>query len=218
MRIGLKITFLSDWQVGSGLGDGHRADSCLVRDDQGLPFLPGRAVKGALREGAHRLGFCRADLAKAEALIFGSHCQTQDGAKSFNQPGRLTVSQGRLPGDIIDVILAADPGQRRLLVGDLTTIRVQTAIEKGTAKGGSLRSLECGLAGLFFQSQLRVDDLSDLPGESWLRQYFQAVCAMVKSLGANRSRGLGRCRLEIDGSVANVSLPQALDLTLRGGI
>ena len=52
MRSKLTVTFLSDWQISSGIGDGYLADSMLVRNDKGLPYIPGRALKGALREGA----------------------------------------------------------------------------------------------------------------------------------------------------------------------
>lgn len=34
------------------MGDGFLSDSMLVRDSNGIIYIPGRAVKGALREGA----------------------------------------------------------------------------------------------------------------------------------------------------------------------
>lgn len=40
---------LSYWQAGSGLGEDASADSVVARDDCGLPLLPGRTVKGLLR-------------------------------------------------------------------------------------------------------------------------------------------------------------------------
>lgn len=52
MRKEFILTFLSDWHIASGLGNAAIADSVLHKDINGLPCISGRAVKGALREGA----------------------------------------------------------------------------------------------------------------------------------------------------------------------
>lgn len=52
MKLHIKINFLSDYMISSGMGDGFLSDSMLVRDSNGIIYIPGRAVKGALREGA----------------------------------------------------------------------------------------------------------------------------------------------------------------------
>ena len=44
MRSKLTVTFLSDWQISSGIGDGYLADSRLVRNDKGLPYIPGSSA------------------------------------------------------------------------------------------------------------------------------------------------------------------------------
>uniref|UniRef100_UPI00402ABD69 RAMP superfamily CRISPR-associated protein n=1 Tax=Succinivibrio sp. TaxID=2053619 RepID=UPI00402ABD69 len=52
------IKFLSEWQVSSGIGDGYLADNKISRDSDGVPYIPGRAVKGARRDRANLLGRC----------------------------------------------------------------------------------------------------------------------------------------------------------------
>jgi CRISPR-associated protein Csx10 len=214
MDSNISITFVSDWLVGSGLGDGHLADACLVRDSNGLLFLPGRAIKGALREAAHRLGYCREDLKKAETDIFGGHCQPQkaeEAAASFNRPGILRVGNGRLPENIERLLLAEkDLEKRRRFVSDLTVRRTQTAIDEGgVAKEGSLRTIECGLSGLTFMAGLSLDAASMGLEEEWLKTYLAALCAMVKGLGGHRARGLGYCRV-----VSEYSPPSDLPVKL----
>lgn len=83
------IKFLSEWQVSSGIGDGYLADNKISRDSDGFPYIPGRAVKGALREGANLLARCegRDDLKKVNEIIFGTASQDD----KVNQAGIIRV-------------------------------------------------------------------------------------------------------------------------------
>lgn len=202
----ISITFLSDWHVGSGLGSGPAADSILCRDIDGLPILPGRAIKGALREGAWRLGMCRDDLASVINFLWGS-----DSAERLdNTPARIRVGLGRLPEDIEAWLLARDREKRDLYVEDMTILRAQTALDKNKmVVPHSLRSMECGIAGLCFTTNVVMDapDLED----SWLDAYLAAVCGAVKSMGAERARGMGLCRIEPLGGSGALTLPPPLN-------
>ena len=202
METSITITFLSDWHISSGLGDGYRADAVLVRDADGFPYIPGRAVKGALREGARRLGLCRVDLARAENFFWGTR---QDSVDS-NESGRLRVSAAKLP-EVLREQCAFDLPDRATIINDLTIIRSQTALtDKGVAKATSLRFIECGIAGLELTAQLSVAAPKELTDE-WLSQYFAAVCAAVKSIGGNRSRGFGLCCVALAGQKGPTLLP-----------
>lgn len=198
----LRIDFASAWHVGSGLGDGQVADAILVRDHDGLPFLPGRAIKGALREGAWRLGQCRPDLRTAEDFLWGSRSVGVDS----NWPGRLAVSPAELPPELRQELLSHTPPIREDFVRDMTCLQSQTALTpRRTVLKHSLRTLECGIPGIRFEAVMQVD----APGAyfDWLRLYFQAVCAAVKSMGAHRARGLGACLIRFDGHDGAVGLP-----------
>jgi CRISPR-associated protein Csx10 len=223
METTIAITFYSEWFVGSGFGDGHVADSILTRDSQGLLFIPGRAIKGALREGARRLALVRADLAKIEAIIFGTHCQPEKSgnpAKSFNQPGFIRVGNGRLPREIEELLLTENPEDRRKFINDLTILKTQTALnEKGVAKTGSLRVIEVGIPGLVFSAEISLIAPKEIE-DTWLKLYLAAVCAMVKSLGGHRARGLGKCRVAFQdeqGVQEKTVLPPVLDFKGIGG-
>ena len=203
MRKHYTITFTSDWHVGSGLGDSHRADAVLARDAYGLPLLGGRAVKGALREGARRLRLCRDDLRVCESLFFG----VNSAERVSNTPGRIRVSAASLPEHIRHLVLAASGQDRVDLLRDMTILRSQTALEKGSAKAGTLRTLECGIALMSFHGHLDVDLHGLNISEDWASGYLHAVCAAVKSMGGNRSRGFGSCRIRLEDQPDMVDLP-----------
>ena len=49
MRIDYSIEFFSYWHCGSGLAAGADVDELAIKDGDGLPYVPGRTVKGLLR-------------------------------------------------------------------------------------------------------------------------------------------------------------------------
>lgn len=210
---GLTIQFISDWHIGSGLGDGAVADAALHRDANGIPCIPGTAVKGALREGAWRFGLCSAAPACLPDFLFG----TASSKRVSNQPGIVTVSQGTLDSSLRNWL--ENQGEFREFITDMTVIRQQTRLDaRKMVVPHTLRSIECGIPGLTFTSAL----VAALPEEvhAWFRQYLGAICACVKSMGGYRSRGIGRCRLLPDGKNSAAMpgpAPQALLALLESG-
>ncbi len=55
MRIDYSIEFFSYWHCGSGLAAGADVDELAIKDGDGLPYVPGRTVKGLLRDAAESL-------------------------------------------------------------------------------------------------------------------------------------------------------------------
>lgn len=191
MEAELHISFVSDWHCGSGLGESHLADAVLNRDADGVPVIPGRAVKGALREGAWRLGALGGDYARALTLLFGSDSQFAD----EKHAGRLYVAPATLQEDIRAFLLSLSFEERGREISYMMVRRSRTALKDGVAEQGSLRTLECGIPGAVFSSRLTFDMSEE--NSAWILPYMAAVCAAVKSMGADRARGLGRCRLQL---------------------
>ena len=212
MRSKLTVTFLSDWQISSGIGDGYLADSMLVRNDKGLPYIPGRALKGALREGAWILSKSgRKDLKDALDLFFGTGKDNRKDNPKENHSGITYIRSAQLP-EALTSLLPEDRGACEGVISDLTCNRIQTALEDDQVKDGSLRSAECGIPGLVFESELEIDSTGLKVSDEWIKQYFTAVCAAVKSMGANRSRGLGNCEILINGEKPQkITLPKEVE-------
>lgn len=191
----LEIRFLSDWHVGSGLGDGAIADAVLTRDAYGIPVIPGTAIKGALREGAWRLALALPEYAALPDCLFG----TASSKRVSNQPGLLAFERGQLDGDLRKWLRSR--GDLKEFIQDMTLVRQQTRLDANKiVESGSLRSTEFGIPGLVFTSSVAAN----LPESvwPWLENYLAAICACVKSIGGYRSRGIGRCRIELAGAKA----------------
>lgn len=202
----LQIKFLSDWHIGSGLGDGAVADAVLNRDARGIPCVPGSAIKGAMREGAWRLASYQEELEPLPDFIFGTNSQ----ARVSNRPGILMVGQGKLDQALRQWLETRD--EFKEFVEDMTIIRKQTRLDaSGMVVPHTLRSIECGIPGLTFSASIAAA----LPEDShaWFAAYLGAICACVKSIGGYRSRGIGRCRL-LPGGKKGGELPGPMPASL----
>ena len=55
MDIKYSIKFHTDWHCGSGLAAGADVDALVVKDKDGLPFVPGKTLKGLVREAIEEM-------------------------------------------------------------------------------------------------------------------------------------------------------------------
>ena len=207
----LSISFISAWHIGSGLGNGAVADAVLTRDANGLPWLPGTAVKGALREASWRLALCdMAGLSWLSDFFFGKPGSDEE----QDRPGRLRLGSGTLAGGLAQWLASQDERERKSFVSDMTIVRQQTRLnDDRTVVPHSLRSVECGIPGISFTASLEA--LLEPDWEEWFGLYLTALCANVKSMGGYRSRGLGRCRMS---HALAASGPAAVPASLPPGL
>lgn len=179
MDIKYKIEFFSNWHCGSGLAAGADVDALVVKDTNGLPFVPGKTIKGLLREAADELNSDKALLNK----IFGK--SGEDG---------LSESKSKRIGDSFfgNAIL---PEGLSIISSNLTPHLYQTfsstRIDENTgiAKDNTLRKIEtvvpCTLEG----------DIINVPeGEVKL---LEEAMKCIKRMGTGRNRGYGRCKISI---------------------
>jgi len=63
MNIHYKIEFFTDWHCGSGLSSGADLDLLVIKDKDKLPFIPGKTIKGLVREAVEEIhGFQPSDI------------------------------------------------------------------------------------------------------------------------------------------------------------
>ncbi len=174
-----QIEFHSDWHCGSGLSSGAELDARVIRDADGLPFLPGRTVKGLLRDAVLVL-FPEQQKTEAFKRTFGISADKDDrvAAHTFFSNARMFAEERK-------AIL-----EEHGLLSHLFKAVSRTAIdEHGIALEHSLRRMEvvvpCQLEGeiLHVEAEM-VDVLAD-------------AMAYIKRLGTGRHRGLGRCTLSV---------------------
>lgn len=177
------IEFFSFWHCGSGLAAGADVDELVIRDEDGLPFVPGRTVKGLLRGAAVTLR--RMDPQRfSEAFIdevFGSSGD-EDGHR---QKGAASFTNATL--DERGAIIAEN------LQEGLYSAIASTAIgDDGIAKDHTLRKIEAVVPCTVHGKIYVLPEMSDS-----YRDNLKSCMAMVKRMGTGRSRGLGRCEFRI---------------------
>lgn len=209
MQRKIVIKFLSEWQISSGIGDGYLADNKISRDSDGFPCIPGRAVKGALREGANLLAGCegRDDLKKVNELVFG----TASDEDKVNQSGIIRVGEAHLDEGLASILNSIDDEAKQEALKDMISYRSETKLKEDKQVAiGSLRRLECGIPELELEADIEIENSQHL-SEKWLDSYLAAVCAAVKSIGGDRARGLGKCKISVKGLDQNkIELPEIL--------
>jgi hypothetical protein len=175
----LHIEVATYWHAGTGRGVSLQVDSLVRRDRRGLPILPGRTVKGLLRDAVRLAGVLGWVELNVEERLFGS----------ATSPGEILISPARLPRPTADLIAANE-----LFRAALFETIFSTAIDagSGTATPKSLRSIEVAVP-----LALDVALVGPDPSSGWLDPVRSSL-PLLRAVGSHRNRGLGRIgRLEL---------------------
>lgn len=181
----LKFDIRSDWHIGDGLDAGAYADAITLKDASGLPYLPGKSVKGLLRE-AFMLASENAWITRDSVdVLFGI-----EGDQGKSQQGLIEVSSATLPlGE--STFISQSPGMKSKLYRVVSS----TAIDhrSGVAKNTSLRSTEVTIpVTLYSEVTLRAtENTQDSKAAKDLADVIEQVCSLIFDLGAKRHRGFG---------------------------
>jgi hypothetical protein len=188
MTLHLSIDILSFWRVGTGKGVAGRLDAMCHRDELGFPILPGKNLRGLLRDAvaqAHALCWT----AVCPDALFGSRAGVHDDADDLPDatvPGVLRVGNAMLPS--IDMCVISENPER---IAQLFAVRRATAMvsDRGVAMPRSLRFEEVAVpVGL----HARLDPMGVMPAD-WQDALIVAA-PLIRAIGSGRTRGLGRCR------------------------
>lgn len=178
MDIKYKVCFHTDWHCGSGLSAGADIDVLTIKDKDGLPFVPGKTIKGLVKEAVEDLLHLRKQDSQSELFdrVFGKEAVTA--GCTFWSNAELSEMEKKS-------LLANNAA------GYLYRSLSNTAIgEDGIAVQHSLRRIQvtvpCVLEGT----------IMNLPDES-LPVIYDAL-KYIKRLGYNRNRGLGRCSFLVE--------------------
>lgn len=170
-----EIEFFSNWHCGSGLAAGADVDALVIKDSNNMPYVPGRTLKGLLRDAASVL-FENDD---AINNVFGV-----SGDKAGHKTGCSFFGNATLPSAEYQYIVEQG------LAPHLYQTFASTSIdENGIAKDNTLRKIEtvvpCKLEG----EMLNVPDGAEHLLEDAMRY--------IKRMGTGRNRGYGRCKISI---------------------
>lgn len=186
----LKVKLKSPTLLGSGEGWGSIIDADVLFDEHGLPYFPGRRLKGMLRESATEVSEMFAQsgidgIAKSKVTdTFGRSGDAAGAAVVFNdlfvEDYEETVKWLAWCFERFKGLFSSEK-----VLDSLTMIRQQTAIQAdGTARDGSLRTLRVLKSGLVFQGDISFANDSSV-------KLIALACANLKRIGTSRNRGLG---------------------------
>ncbi|MBU5266436.1 RAMP superfamily CRISPR-associated protein [Virgibacillus proomii] len=193
----LTITLQSDLSPGSGDSIAGVVDHDITHE-YGLPIIPAKRIKGALRGVAKDLVdwqvVCKCDVDKLfgkPGQQFSSGFKLYD-AKLADVPANYFENdQAAFSVDYHMLLAAAKKYGAAKILPLFTMLYTKTATEKGQAETGSLRTIRVINRGLMFKS---VMELKDRKQEELLD-----LCAKgLRHLGYGRTRGLGevKCKLK----------------------
>jgi len=169
MTVKYKIEFLDYWHLSSGLSAGAKLDSSVVKDSDGIPFASGKTLKGLVRE-------------MAELFYNETFVKVCFGAEGVDM-GVCYFSNASLAEDTREQIVS------NKLQDNLFDEIASTKIEDGMAVDHSLREIEVVVPLTLY------GEIDDVPSE-YIDEMKKAL-KMIKRMGLNRNRGLGRCQLEV---------------------
>ena len=172
-----KITFYSNWHCGSGLAAGADVDELVIKDRNGLPYVPGRTIKGLLSEAAMMLSQFTEVPQDSIKRLFG----LSGGEGNLGSRSVVSFTNASLSADEQAVVIT------QKLAEHLYQPVASTAIDANGIANHSLRKVETTIPCVVYGQVLHVDEC-DI---EVLLQTFQ----WVKRMGLGRNRGYGRCEI-----------------------
>lgn len=180
--INYTITFLSDWHIGSGLGAGAETDAEILKNLNGLPYIPGKTIKGLLKDACNDMFDVQPEKISQKTIseIFGNYDKKEEksdaGSAFFGNANLLETESTEIVSNKLQEYLYKNVSS--------------TAIDdKGIAKEKSLRTMEVCMP-ISLEGKIEINEAHKATIElaiKWLRH-----------IGVNRNRGLGRCTITIN--------------------
>ena len=179
-----KIEFTSFWHTGSGLSSGTESDLVVIKDKNELPFIPGKTLKGLLREAAEIINSFDDKLVSQEfiTIVFGE----KPDKNKLDIPKEATCFfTDAYLSETIKGYLSKNNEQKESLYKTISSSKID---DKGQTVDHSLRQIEVSIPLELYA------EIIDLPVD--YQKQLESCFAWVKKMGLNRSRGLGRCVLQ----------------------
>ncbi len=183
---------LGYWHMGTGSGKGFDYDAVVSKTAKKLPYIPGRTVKGLLREAVLLLEEAGRVASGTTADLFG---RADVDSRYDSAEGRIAFSSATLHPDP-----SAEPGWNNSLPDYLYAGIASTRIdERGQAVDQSLRRIEVAIPAVLTASA-SCDDLST----TWV-EVLKGAAPLVRMAGSHRHRGLGRVKVTVEGVDSGVT-------------
>lgn len=183
MDIKYEIQLHTYWHCGSGLAAGADVDALAIKDKYGLPFIPGKTIKGLVREAVDEMLTLKSDSIKASNEYTNTFGYFDKDAANMER-GEAFFTNACLREKEVDAIKSN--GLAKYMFDSVS----QTAIgENGVARNNTLRITQVALPCVLEGKILNVPATMQATIKDGLK--------FIKCLGLGRNRGLGRCTITI---------------------
>lgn len=187
-KIIYKIEFYSYWHTGSGLAGSTYADAIVNKNEQNLPVIPGKTIKGLLRDAAQQIHYFDGNLVSEVFIreVFGANSEKE--GVDYEKEGKAFFSNVELSKSLAESIIKKEYENELYKVISSTQID-----ENGQAKDGSLRQLEVTIPLTLYGA---IEQFPESQNGNYQKQ-LENCFAFIKQIGLNRNRGLGKCKFSI---------------------
>ncbi|MCR4938731.1 MAG: hypothetical protein K5930_01320 [Treponemataceae bacterium] len=177
------------WAVGSGKGGGNEVDNRIDRDADGLPYVPGKMLKGLIKDACLRLKNAGNSNYNFVDEVFGNSGSSDGLNRTATSEGKIYISDARLSPAMRSALKKEENAAAK---AKLTRNIYSTAIdnETGTAKDKSLRGYEVAIP-MELQAEVECDCT-----EEEMDCIKVAASKLVYAVGSHKSRGLGEVIIE----------------------
>ena len=180
MTLKYKLTFFDYWHLSSGLSAGAKLDSMVVKDDNQIPYAPGKTIKGLVREMVELHENC-----EFINRYFGGSTDEKD--KCFTKESKNTQGKCYFANAILDDTIKNEIVSNNLQ-DNLYDVIASTKIDNnGIAVDNTLREIEVVIPLELY------GEILDIPTQEDFDRLAKALKS-IKRMGLNRNRGLGRCQ------------------------
>lgn len=167
MTLIYKIKFYDYWHLSSGLSAGAKLDSSVVKTSDSLPYVPAKTIKGLAREMAELLDdndFINTCFGGEGVLMGGCYFANA----TLEDVTKEEIIKNSLQDNLYDVIASTKIDEKN-----------------GVAVDNSLREIEVVVP---LTLEGKIENIPDA-----YKEQMQKSLKMIKRMGLNRNRGLGRC-------------------------
>ncbi len=202
----LRLEMKSDWHIGAGAGRPGDVDRLVRRDEDDLPFVPGKSLTGIWRDACERVALGLDDGMPGEwsrwiPVLFGDQAgqlkeelhQAHPDQLRHPLPAALSVSAARFDNKL-RATLKAKPAAREAVTFIKPGVRINR--NSGRAAPQCLRFEEMARIGavLYAEGSIDVTNWDELQKRAAMALLL-AGTKLVERIGAKRRRGAGRCEL-----------------------
>jgi hypothetical protein len=176
MTLNYELKFYDYWHLGSGLSAGTKSDSTVTKDKNDLPYASGKTIKGLIKEQAQILyqnddfiDRCFGNEGKYKPSCYFKNAIIDE---TTNKTISKQIIENSLQNRLYDTIASTQIGKNGIAVDD------------------SLREIEVVIPISLYGQILDIENQDDFAKLS-------NSLKMIKRMGLNRNRGLGRCEFII---------------------